>query len=88
MNELNRQIKFSIEPNPVKDYTYIYFDPASANNIKGSIYDVKGDLIETIDNLQPSISYSLNFTNYAAGTYFLHLDTDKQSVVQKIVKVK
>ena len=36
------RLNFSLSLNPVKDYTYIYFDPESVNNIKGTIYDAKG----------------------------------------------
>jgi len=88
VNEINSHIKFELYPNPVKDYAYIYFDPLSSNNIKGTLYDAKGRLIETFNNMQPSISYALDFTKYNAGMYFLHLQTDKETVIQKIVRVK
>ena len=88
VDEAAPQIKFTIAPNPVTDYAFIYFDPSSANNIKGEIYDAQGKLLFTQDYLQPSISYSFDFTKYAAGNYFLHLSTDKQNIINKIVKVK
>ena len=75
-------------PNPVKDYAYIYFDAASANNITGNLYNENGQLVKTINNMQPSISYGFDFTKYAAGNYFLQLNTGNQKVVQKIVKVR
>ena len=86
--DVNRHIKFELYPNPVKDYAYIYFDPMSSNNIKGTLYDSKGQLIETINNMQPSISYALDLSKYRAGMYFLHLQTDKETVIQKIVRIK
>jgi len=86
--ENNRNIKFELTPNPVKDYAYIYFNPESDNNITGKIYNAKGQLVETIHNMQPSISYALDFTKYPTGIYFLHLETAGQSIVQKIIKVK
>lgn len=88
INETPRKIQFSLAPNPVTSYTYIYFDPASNNNIKGSLYDAKGKLVEEFNYFQPSISYAFDFTKYAAGVYYLHLVTDKENVIQKIVKVK
>jgi hypothetical protein len=88
INSINsRNIKFQESPNPTKGYAFIYFDPASENNITGTLYSSSGQLLQTIHNLQPSISYSLDLTKYAAGTYYLHLETPKNSVVQKIVKV-
>ena len=88
IRETQPQIKFEVTPNPVRDFAFIYFDPSSANNIKGTMFNAKGQLLETIDNLQPSISYSFDMRKYPAGIYFLHLETDKQNVEQKIVKVK
>jgi hypothetical protein len=84
----NRQILFELEPNPVKDYAFIYFDPNSINNITGSLYDSKGRLVETFSNWQPSISYTLDMTKYAAGTYILHMDSEKQHLTSKILKIK
>nr|MBK9652082.1 YHYH protein [Bacteroidota bacterium] len=88
VNELNTDIKFEITPNPVKDYAFIYFDPSSANNIKGEIYNAKGQLVYTQDNLQPSISYGFDFTTYPSGNYFLHLTSANKTTTYKIVKVK
>jgi len=88
INIISREIKFSLAPNPANDYTYIYFDPASDNNITGTLYNNNGQLLRTINNMQPSISYALDMSNYPTGTYFLHLETKNTGVVQKIVKVK
>lgn len=88
VNELNNEIKFEITPNPVKDYAFIYFDPSSVNNIKGEIYNAKGQLVYTQDNLQPSISYGFDFTIYPSGNYFLHLTSANKTTTYKIVKVK
>ncbi|MEO8148010.1 MAG: YHYH protein [Bacteroidia bacterium] len=88
IDEVASQIKFQLTPNPVTDYAFIYFDPSSANNVTGEIYDGSGKLLFTQDNLQPSISYTFDFTKYASGNYFMHFTSGNQKVVQKIVKVK
>jgi hypothetical protein len=88
ISEINSHIKFTFNPNPVKDYAYIYFDPASSNNIKCSVYDSKGKLVESFNTMQPSISYAFNFSKYANGIYFLHLEANDEQVVQKFVKSK
>ena len=85
---INNTIKFMFTPNPVSTYGYIYFEPSSPNNIVGTIYNLKGELIRTIKNLQPSISYAINMTDYAPGVYFLHLTSGNQEVIQKIIKIK
>lgn len=87
VSEVTRQIKFQLSPNPVTDYAFIYFDPASSNNIQGYLYDIQGNVLKTFNNLQPAISYSLDLSKYAPGTYFLRLETENNKVVQQIIKV-
>jgi hypothetical protein len=82
------KIKFDITPNPVNNFAYIYFDPMSANNVMGNLYDSQGRLLETLDNLQPSISYTFDLSKYPAGIYFLHLNTITEHVISKIVKTR
>lgn len=88
VNELNKSIKFDVYPNPVKDYAYIYFDPSSANNITGTVFDQQGRIVKLVENMQPSISYTLDFSTLPAGIYTLQLLCDKDKVVQKIVVTK
>ena len=88
VNEAESKIKFSFYPNPTSDFGYIYFDVASANNIKASIYNINGELIESSKDLQPSIAYALDLRNYAAGIYYLRLTADEETVTQKVVKVE
>lgn len=87
INEVAKTITCTLEPNPTEDYTYIYIDPASDNNITATLYNSQGQLLKTYQNWHPSISYALNLTEYPAGIYFLHLQTEKNHVVQKIIKV-
>lgn len=82
------QIHITLDPNPVTDYTYFYIDPSSDNNITGALYDINGKVLKTYQNLQPSMSYSINFTGYPAGIYFLRLQTSNAAYSQKIVKVQ
>lgn len=88
IDEQNKDIKFQLMQNPVYNYAFIYFDPASKNNIKGTLYDSKGTLIRTIENMQPSIEYTLDMSDFAEGIYILNLEAGDKRVTQKIVKVK
>jgi hypothetical protein len=86
IKETNPEIKFEFLPNPSSDFVHIYFDPSSANNIKGELYDSRGKCVTTIDNMQPSIAYSLDLTKFSKGIYFLHLQSGSITRVEKIVK--
>jgi hypothetical protein len=81
------EINFRIIPNPSTDYVHIYFEPVSANNVKGELYDAEGQLLRTYPYLQPSIAYSIDLSDYPAGTYMLRLESGNESTVQKIVKL-
>ena len=84
----DRDIQVTLTPNPVTGWAYIYFDPASINNIHGELYNHKGELLKTFDNFQPSISYAIDLTAYANGIYYLNLSSGDKKFVQRIVKVK
>ncbi len=86
IKSISDDIKYTLAENPVKDYAYIYFDPQSVNNVKAEIYDIRGQLLFSQDNMQPSISYTFDFTTYTTGTYFLYLTSANKRIVQKIIK--
>ena len=87
VKEVTDDIRFTLSENPVKDFAYIYFDPKSVNNVTAEIYDIRGQILFSQSNMQPSISYTFDFTSYSTGTYFLYLTTANKRVVQKIIKV-
>jgi len=88
VQEINKTIKFEIEPNPATNYVYVYFDAASDNNMLGELYNAAGQKLKTFNNMQPTMSYGIDMSNYPVGVYFLKVQTANASTVQKIVKVK
>ena len=82
----NLPIKYKVMPNPTQDYLFIYMDVESKNNVKGSLVDSKGNIVQKIDYLQPSIAYTLDMTNLSSGVYFLILESGTQKTTQKIIK--
>jgi hypothetical protein len=88
VSNVKKQINLTLDPNPVIDYAYFYIDPSSDNNIAGGLYDTNGKLLKSYKNLQPSMSYSIDFTCYPAGVYFLRLQTSNTSFTKKIVKMQ
>jgi hypothetical protein len=89
MNEIhNSPIKFEIMPNPTLNYAFVYMDPSSKNNLTGKLYDFQGKLLQTIENMQPSIEYTIDLTTYPPGIYLLSLEGEGTKVSQKIIKSK
>ena len=81
-----KTIKYQIAPNPVEDFAYIYMDANNMNNVKGNLYDATGRLVKTIENMQPTIAYSLNMSDLPSGTYLLSFEGNGERVTEKIVK--
>ncbi len=82
----NTEIKCQIMPNPTVDYAYIYMDATSINNVVGNLYNIKGELIQNIPFMQPTIGYTLDLTNVSNGTYFLTLEVGSKKTTYQIVK--
>jgi hypothetical protein len=78
-----QEILFEFYPNPAKDYGYIYVDPASKNNMKMYLYNSLGEKVQSYENIQPSISYTLDFTKLNSGIYYLHVTSQDGKDVQK-----
>ncbi|MGP8215708.1 MAG: YHYH protein [Bacteroidia bacterium] len=87
VNEVNKTIKFEVDPNPTSTMAYIYFDPVCDNNMVGRLYSEKGQLLKTLPNLQPTMSYGVDMSCYPAGIYFFRVQTSNTEAVQKIIKV-
>lgn len=88
VQNVKKQINITLDPNPVIDYAYFYIDPTSDNNITGGLYDITGKLLKSYRILQPSMSYSIDFTCYPAGVYFLRLQTSNTAYTKKIIKMQ
>ena len=86
VSAVGQQIAFKIIPNPTEAYVYIYMDNNSLNNASGKLYDAKGNLLQDIGYMQPTIAYSIDLTKYPTGVYMLHVSNGTQDVVRKIVK--
>lgn len=54
----------------------------------GNLYNIKGELIQNIPFMQPTIGYTLDLTNVTNGTYFLTLEVGSKKTTYQIVKPK
>jgi len=80
------QVAFKVVPNPTSAFVYVYMDNNSTNNATGKLYDVKGNLLQDLGYMQPTIAYTIDMTRYPVGVYMLHVSNGQQDVVKKIVK--
>ena len=78
-------------PNPFNPTTNLKISLQEAANIKLSIYDINGRLVETLQegSLSPGdYSFTFDGSNLASGTYFVHLRTGEAVSIQKMMLSK
>ena len=78
-------------PNPFKISTKISFSLPHPEKVKIQIYNLKGQLIETLlDENKHAGSHTLewNAENASSGIYFMKLLTKERSIVRKLVIIK
>ena len=79
-------IKFMVAPNPVSDHIYLYMDAANGNNITARLINMSGQIVRTINNVQPSIAYAFDVADLPDGNYILYFEGNGVQASQKIVK--
>ena len=76
----------SLNPSTKIDYSI-----SEPTNIKISIFDVMGRLVEVIDNshkLQGDYSFLWNASNKSSGIYYISIQSDNELKTQKVVLLK
>jgi hypothetical protein len=80
-NDFIKDASITVAPNPAKDFISI----SAKNTIKSiQLFDAQGRILKTI--LDNKKSFTLDISNKAQGVYFIKVNTDKGSSVQKIIK--
>ncbi|OPX25433.1 MAG: hypothetical protein B1H05_03850 [Candidatus Cloacimonas sp. 4484_140] len=78
-------------PNPFKTSTQISFSLPHPDKVKIQIYNLKGQLVETLLNEnKPAGSHTLewNAENASSGIYFMKLLTKEKTFVKKLIIIK
>ena len=79
INDLN----VSIFPNPTQNVVNVVLNTPSVSTAKATVFAIDGKVLV----VQNVVSHpQINLSNFAAGLYFLKVETDKGVVQQKIVK--
>ena len=78
-------LKVKLYPNPTNNYLFLYINPIAANNFKATIVDALGKVVFVQNNIQPTISYSFDVSNLSKGIYYLHLNNESKSYIEKVM---
>ena len=78
-------------PNPFNPTTNIDYSINKASNIKITIYDVSGRMVEILESgYKNQGNYNLlwNASNKSSGIYYIQIQSDENVVTEKIVLLK
>jgi len=75
-------------PNPFNPATIIEFDIKENENARLSIYNMKGQLIETKIFEEGKHNYSWDATSFGSGVYFYKLESATYSEIRKMLMIK
>lgn len=82
----NSTIISTVSPNPTSDFFYIELDPNSINNVKATLFNSKGQIVQSIDFLQPSMKYGIDLSNESKGLYILKLESNGMVTNHRVIK--
>lgn len=86
---LGKDLTYSVQPNPIKDFMDIQFNLKRTSNASLKIKSIEGKLIESIDlsSMQAGLNkFRLNTTGYAEGMYLIELFDGNSRSIHKCVK--
>ena len=74
---------FSVYPNPVKDWLNITFSFSDNEEITINLYDLQGRRLKQVQSYSNPIE--INLSDYAAGVYFIRVETTNNAYSKKIM---
>ena len=91
VNDKNNIISLNIAPNPVSETATLKYNLVENSNIKISIVDINGNVIEEVLNTTKTIgnySTAINTSNYASGYYIINVNINgkNHSLSMNVVK--
>ena len=88
INEINIS---AAHPNPFNPTTKINYEVNQSTNIKITIFDVAGRVVDVIEDgykIEGNYSLSWNAINKSSGIYYIIIQTDNNVYSQKVVLLK
>lgn len=82
---LDNPIEFEFYPNPTQDQLTIFVAPSENNNLMAALLNEWGRLVFSEQNIQPAVPYTFDLTHLPGGIYYLKLQGDSKSAIEKIV---
>lgn len=88
INELTRQTRFNLSPNPSHAAATVHFVLNDRSNVSLNVYDVSGRIVETRNMVMPAGEQSLSVNtnaDYHSGIYIVELSVNGARMSKKLV---
>jgi hypothetical protein len=82
VRQIVEQVAFNLMPNPTQDFITITADQLDLSQTTATIMDINGRVISRAR----MNSNQIDFSQFAAGTYFLQLNDGQKQASQKVIK--
>jgi hypothetical protein len=81
---------FFIYPNPTSHNFTFSYDTKGINNLKATIFDKLGNVIDHIPMHRDIDKIKVNTSTYASGVYYIHIQMDNNKTIdyKKVVIIK
>ncbi len=87
ISEINGQL-FNLQPNPTNGQVLLVFEETVISDIALHVFGVDGRLLQTHTIQTATQQYQVDLSDYASGLYYLKLESNKQSLTEKVLLVK
>jgi hypothetical protein len=89
IDEFENVSNINIFPNPTKDIFNVTFDVENSDNVVITINNIVGDVVAKIEKQNvTSVNVPIDLSEQSAGIYYVHIQSSKQSITNKISLIK
>lgn len=83
VNEIGENISMNVYPNPAEDFAIVQFE-GFEGQVQVTVTDMQGKIVYKQSQTGNGNSIRINTSNFAAGLYFIKVQNDKSSMVDRI----
>ncbi|MDZ4210988.1 MAG: T9SS type A sorting domain-containing protein, partial [Methylotenera sp.] len=83
--EVSESYTVTLYPNPTDDKLFIGFNGVRANVELIRVFDVRGNMLQSLNNVEATDVYTLDVSRLQPGIYTLQLITDKGVIMRKFI---
>lgn len=88
MTDATASISYTLFPSPAKDQLNLFIQPVQLNNFTATVYSLDGREMQKLTYIQPSVTYTLDLSDYPAGMYYISITDGSLLTIQKFIHIR